>query len=462
MRKPFDNILDAIGDTPLVRLNKVVPEGAAEVWVKCEFLNPAGSIKDRMARYIVEEAEKRGWLKPGGTIVENTSGNTGLGLAMVAAVKGYKCVFTMPDKMSLEKVNMLKGFGAEVVITPTDVPGDSPEHYVQTAKRIAKETPGGFYVNQYHTELNIQAHYHSTGREIWEQTGGDFDAFVAGVGTGGTISGVGRYIKDKNKELGKDVKVIGSDPIGSVHYSLFYTGIPGEASVYKVEGVGDDIVCDAFDLKAVDEILQIDDRQCFTMARRLTREEGLFCGGSSGGIVHTAIEVAKRLGPGKKVVCVLPDHGSRYISKYLSDSWMKDYGFMEPERQLGLVEDVLSVERQEVVTASPDAPLQEIVRLFREHGVSQLPLVNGSGKPGSIVHEVDLLRAMQSGDVAMDTPASEVATAVGGLIYPKARVEELYSIFAKDQVAIVVDDSKIVGIVSQIDLIDYLSRKTGS
>ena len=462
MRKPFDNILDAIGDTPLVRLNKVVPEGAAEVWVKCEFLNPAGSIKDRMARYIVEEAEKRGWLKPGGTIVENTSGNTGLGLAMVAAVKGYKCVFTMPDKMSLEKVNMLKGFGAEVVITPTDVPGDSPEHYVQTAKRIAKETPGGFYVNQYHTELNIQAHYHSTGREIWEQTGGDFDAFVAGVGTGGTISGVGRYIKDKNKELGKDVKVIGSDPIGSVHYSLFYTGIPGEASVYKVEGVGDDIVCDAFDLKAVDEILQIDDRQCFTMARRLTREEGLFCGGSSGGIVHTAIEVAKRLGPGKKVVCVLPDHGSRYISKYLSDSWMKDYGFMEPERQLGLVEDVLSVERQEVVTAAPDAPLREIVRLFREHGVSQLPLVNGSGKPGSIVHEVDLLRAMQSGDVAMDTPASEVATAVGGLIYPKARVEELYSIFAKDQVAIVVDDSKIVGIVSQIDLIDYLSRKTGS
>ena len=462
MRKPFDNILDAIGDTPLVRLNKVVPEGAAEVWVKCEFLNPAGSIKDRMARYIVEEAEKRGWLKPGGTIVENTSGNTGLGLAMVAAVKGYKCVFTMPDKMSLEKVNMLKGFGAEVVITPTDVPGDSPEHYVNTAKRIAKETPGGFYVNQYHTELNIEAHYKSTGREIWEQTGGEFDAFVAGVGTGGTISGVGRYIKDKNKELGKDIKVIGSDPIGSVHYSLFYTGVPGEASVYKVEGVGDDIVCDAFDLKAIDEILQIDDRQCFTMARRLTREEGLFCGGSSGGIVHTAIEVAKRLGKGKKVVCVLPDHGSRYITKYLSDSWMKDYGFMEPERQLGLVEDVLSVGRPAVVTAAPDAPLREIVRLFREHGVSQLPLVNGSGKPGSIVHEVDLLRAMQSGDVAMDTPASEVATAVGGLIYPKARVEELYAIFAKDQVAIVVDESKIVGIVSQIDLIDYLSRKTGS
>ena len=460
MRTPFANILDTIGDTPLVKLNTVVPGGAAEVWVKCEFLNPAGSIKDRMALYIVEEAERRGWLKPGGTIVENTSGNTGLGLAMVAAVKGYKCIFTMPDKMSLEKVNMLKGFGAEVVITPTDVPGDSPEHYVNTAKRIAAETPGGFYVNQYHTDLNILAHYHSTGKEIWEQTGGDFDAFVAGIGTGGTISGVGRLIKEKNAELGRAVRVVGADPIGSVHYSLFYTGVPGEAGVYRVEGVGDDIVCDAFDLTVVDEIRQTDDRQAFTLARRLTREEGLFCGGSSGAIAHVAIEIAKEMGPGKKVVCVLPDHGSRYITKYLSDAWMKDYGFLEPERHLGLVEDVLTQERHEVVTALPETPLAEIVRLFREHGVSQVPLVNSDGKPEHIIHEVDLLRAMQAGDVSMETPASEVAAAAGGLISPKARVEELYAIFAKDQVAIVVDQSRIVGIVSQIDLIDYLSHKT--
>ncbi len=462
MRKPFANILEAVGDTPLVRLNKVVPAGAAEVWVKCEFLNPAGSIKDRMALYIVEEAEKRGWLKPGGTIVENTSGNTGLGLAMVAAVKGYKCVFTMPDKMSLEKVNMLKGFGAEVVITPTDVPGDHPDHYVNTAKRIASQTPGGFYVNQYHTELNIQAHYRSTAREIWEQTGGEFDAFVAGIGTGGTISGVGRFFKEKNRELGRAIRIVGADPIGSVHFSLFYTGVPGEASVYKVEGVGDDIVCDAFDLKAVDEIQQTDDRQAFTMARRLTREEGLFSGGSAGAIVHVAVEVARRLGAGKKVVCVLPDHGSRYITKYLADSWMKDYGFMEPERHLGCVADVLAGEHPAVVTAGPETPLREVVGMFREHGVSQVPLVNGSGKPSSIVHEVDLLRALQRGDVSMDAPASSVATPVGGLVYPKARVEELYAIFAKDQVAIVVDESRIVGIVSQIDLIDYLSRKTGN
>lgn len=462
MRKPFGNILESIGDTPLVRLNRVAPEEAAEVWAKCEFLNPAGSIKDRMALHIVEEAERRGWLKPGGTIVENTSGNTGLGLAMVAAVKGYRCIFTMPDKMSLEKVNMLKGFGAEVVITPTDVPGDSPDHYVQTAKRIAGETPNAFYVNQYHTELNIEAHYRSTAPEIWEQTGGEFDAFVAGIGTGGTISGVGRFLREKNEALGRDIRVVGVDPLGSVHFSLFYTGVPGEASVYKVEGIGDDIVCGAFDLKAVDEIRQVDDRQCFTTARRLTREEGLFCGGSSGGIAHIALELAREMGPGKKVVCVLPDHGSRYISKYLSDAWMRDYGFLAPERRLGVVEDVLRVEHPPVLTARPDTPLRDVVRTFREHGISQLPLVNGSGRPGAIVHEVDLLRAMQSGEVSMDAPASKVATPVGGLISPKARVEELYTIFAKDQVAIVVEGDRILGIVSQIDLIDYLSRKTGS
>lgn len=319
----FNNILEAIGNTPLVKLNRVVPANSATVLVKCEFMNPSGSIKDRMAKYIIEQAEKTGRLKPGGVIVENTSGNTGLSLAMIAAVKGYRCIFTLPDKMSLEKINMLKAFGAEVVVTPTDVPGDSPDHYVQKAKSIAANTQGAFYVNQYHNQDNIAAHYYSTADEIWQQTQGQFDAFVAGTGTGGTISGVGRYIKKKTN----DIKIVGVDPFGSVHYDYFYTHKLVTPHVYKVEGIGEDILCDALDFSVMDEMIQTNDEQAFTMARRLLTEEGLFCGGSSGAIVYGACQLAQKLGTGKTIVTVLTDSGSRYVSKFLNDQWMKDNGF---------------------------------------------------------------------------------------------------------------------------------------
>lgn len=318
-----NDILDAIGDTPLVRLNKLVGPEDATVLVKCEFMNPGGAIKDRMAVHIIDKAEQAGLLKPGGTIVENTSGNTGAALAMVAAVRGYRCIFTMPDKMSQEKIDTLRAMGAEVVVTPTAVPADSPDSYYETAKRIARETPNSFYVNQYHSPDNIEGHYLSTGPEIWRQTGGKIDCFVAGLGTGGTMSGTGKFLKEKNPAI----RNVGVDPEGSVYLDYFKTGKLPEPHTYKVEGIGEDMLCQAMDFSVVDDVRQVDDAVCFRFARRLAREEGIFAGGSSGGAVAVAVQLAKELGKGKVVVAVLPDGGRAYISKFYSDAWMKENGF---------------------------------------------------------------------------------------------------------------------------------------
>ncbi|MEX0876635.1 MAG: pyridoxal-phosphate dependent enzyme [Phycisphaerales bacterium] len=448
------DILEAIGDTPLVQLHKVVQPDSATVYAKCEFMNPAGSIKDRMAYYIITKAEEEGLLKPGGTIVENTSGNTGLGAAMTAAVKGYKAVFTMPDKMSQEKIDGLRAFGAQVIITPTDVPGDSPEHYVNRAKKIAAETPNSFYMDQYHSQWNIEAHEVMTGRELYEQTnGGDVDAIVVGTGTGGTVSGIGRYFK----KMGAKTKIIGVDPLGSVHYHYFKTGTLPTPYVYKVEGLGEDIKCEAFDPSVVDEMYQVNDYECFTMARRLTREEGIFCGGSSGGMVHIACKIAKEMGPGKKVIAICPDSGTRYVTKYLSDEWMKMHGFLEPEKGLGLIEDLIASHRP-VVTVSEGDLVDMVIKSLRTNGISQVPVVGSSGKPTGIVHEVDILRGLQDGSVKGDTPISAIANPIAGLLHTKARVEELYGIFETDHVAIVIDESQIVGVISKIDLIEYLAK----
>ncbi len=453
-----DSIIDAIGNTPLVRLKRVVEPGWAEVLVKCEYMNPAGSIKDRMAAYIIEKAEAEGLLKPGGVIVENTSGNTGMGAAMTAAAKGYRAIFTMPDKMSQEKIDGLRAFGAEVIITPTDVPGDSPDHYVNVAKRKAEETPGSFYLDQYHTQWNIEAHEKTTAPELWEQTdGGQIDAIVVGTGTGGTISGIGRFFKKKNSPC----KIIGVDPLGSVHYSIFKTGVMSTPYVYKVEGLGEDIVCRAFDPSVVDDMYQVDDFECFTMARRLIREEGLFCGGSSGGMVEIACRLAKEWGEGKRIAVILPDSGTRYVTKYLNDEWMRMHGFLEQPKGLGLIEDLIDPSR-EVITASETATVASVIDLMKQRGISQVPITsgtNGSTKPIGIVHEVDVLRGLQHGEVKPDSPIKGIEKPIAGLLYPKARVEELYGIFANDQAAIVIDNNRVVGVLSQIDLIDHLAKQ---
>ena len=449
-------VLSFIGSTPLIRLRRVADAQGAHLWVKPEFLNPAGSIKDRMALYIIEKAEREGKLKPGGTIVENTSGNTGMGVAMVAAVKGYKAIFTIPDKMSSEKIDTLKAFGAKVVVTPTNVPADSPQSYYETAKRIHSEIPGSFYLNQYHNPDNIEAHYNTTGPEIWQQTEGKIDYFVAGIGTGGTLSGAGRYLKEQKP----DICVVAVDPRGSVFYDYWKTGKIPTPEVYKVEGIGEDMLVDALDWDVVDEMYQVDDGQCFRMARRLTTEEGLFAGGSSGGAAHVAVEVARKAGPGKNVVCVLPDSGTRYLSKIFSDEWMRDNGFLEPTTTLGSVEEIIAHRSFDPITAVPSDTVIAVIERMKEHNISQLPLVE-DGVPTGLISEVDLLNYMVLGKHRIKDPVGPLAGDSLFTVTPDTSVEQLSERFAmeKKQAAAVVQDGSLVGLLTKIDVIDFLAKR---
>src|SRR6476660_3897096 len=382
-RTPYDSVLDTVGWTPLIRLNKVTRGMRTPVYAKAEIFNPGGSVKDRSGLPIIERAERDGRLKPGGTIVEGTSGNTGVALAIAAALRGYKCIFTMPDKMSQEKVRLLKAFGAEVIITPTAVPPDHPDSYVMMAKRIAAETPNAILADQFYNPANPQAHYEFTGPEIWDQTEGRITHFVGAAGTGGTITGVGRYLKEKNPEI----KVISGDPVGSILADYWRTagkqlkeGVP-----YKVEGIGQDKIPGTLDMSVIDDYRTVSDKDAFAMARRLTREEGLFVGGSSGLIAQVALRVAREVNdPDAFIVTVLCDTGERYLSKLYSDEWMRENQMLDSTRVTLM--DVLGrkeIETPAIVGTSPGSTVRQALGLMALHDISQLPVMEEQNCVGS-------------------------------------------------------------------------------
>lgn len=455
-----NSILETIGNTPLVRLNSIVDELACQVLAKVEFFNPGGSIKDRIGPAIIDDAERQGLLKHGGTIVEATSGNTGVGLAIVAATRGYRCIFVMPDKMSQEKILLLRAYGARVVVTPTAVEPDDPRSYYSVARRLVEETPNAILANQYYNPMNPQSHYESTGPELWRQSGGRITHFVAGLGTGGTISGAGRYLKERNPA----VQVIGVDPIGSILYDLHQGREDAQAEGYKVEGIGEDFLPGTTDLSIVDAIVQVSDRDSFLTARRLVREEGIFAGGSSGSAVWGALQYARRnnLGPEHMLVVILPDTGSRYLSKLFDDDWMRENGFLDEPWSAARARDVHRAKSDgKVITAHPDDRMSEVVAVLKTHNISQVPVVDENQRLHGIVTEVSLLDHLLGAE-HHHSPEETIRPLIDAdvpVISPGAPLQTLMDIFADHGVALLVEEEQLQGILTKIDLLDFLSTQ---
>jgi cystathionine beta-synthase len=461
MPKRYPSILDLVGDTPIVHLARLSPPGGARLLAKLEYLNPGGSVKDRIGLAMIEAAERDGKLKPGGTIVEPTSGNTGVGLAMAAALKGYRCIFVMPDKMSQEKISMLRAYGAEVVITPTAVDHDSPESYYSVSSRLAEEIPGGFKPDQYSNMANPQAHYDVTAPEIWEQTDGEIAALVISVGTGGTISGVGRWFHERKPE----VKIIGVDPEGSIYTARD----DSELHPYLVEGIGKDTWPDTIDLKVVDEWIQVGDRDSFVTARRLAREEGILSGGSAGSTIWASMQVAARYGPESDVLALIPDSGRSYLSKFYDDNWMLEHGFLERQAPLPTIEDVMRAkhggELPALVTIAAHQKVGEGIDAMQRYSISQLPVVRDgeceslADVIGSLQDRALLERVFVNPDVLHEEVASAMQPPLAA-IDASATVDEVFGTLTGGTNAVVVArEGKPVGVLTRSDLLEFLAHR---
>jgi cystathionine beta-synthase len=451
----IDSILDATGNTPLVRLNSVTRGVKPTVLAKLEMLNPGGSVKDRIGLPMIEAAERAGLLRPGGTIVEPTSGNTGHGLAIAAALRGYRCIFVMPDKMSQEKISLLRAYGAEVVICPTAVPPESPESYYRVAERLASEIPGAFQPNQYANQVNPETHHRTTGPEIWEQTDGQLTAFVCGVGTGGTISGAGRYLKERNP----DVLVVGADPEGSL-----YSG--DVARPYLVEGIGEDFIPSTFDPSVVDRYVQVSDRDSFVTARAVTRQEGILVGGSSGTAVFAALQLARELDdPDATIVVLLPDTGRQYLSKLYSETWLLQHGMLE-RPEIVRVEEVLSAKSGEIpalVTVNAHDKVRQAVETLQEHGISQAPVVREASVDvsqfvGSIRDRELLERVFRDPDALQADVAEAMAPPIP-MVEWDAPIEDAFTELERTPAVVVTKAGQALGVLTRSDLLEFLARR---
>jgi cystathionine beta-synthase len=458
----YESILDVVGDTPLLRLNKIGRDVACDLVAKLEMLNPGGSVKDRIGMQMIEAAEREGKLRPGGTIVEPTSGNTGVGLAIASALKGYRCIFTMPDKMSQEKISLLRAYGAEVVITPTAVPPESPESYYRVADRLTAEIPGAFQPNQYHNPANPDSHYATSGPEIWKQTDGRVTHVVIGVGTGGTVTGAGRYLKEQNPEI----VVVGADPEGSV-----FTG--GEPRPYLVEGIGKESWPDTLDPSVIDRWITVSDRDSFLTARRITMEEGVLAGGSCGTALWAALEVGRDLGPDALVVVILPDTGRNYLSKLYDDAWMLEHGFVDrPGSQARIGELLVEKRRQEpsipdIVAVLAREKVGRAIDTLQAYGISQLPVATNE-RPDDVaqivgsIHERSLLDRVFRDPDAIGRDVADIMDDPLPVVDASRGVEEMFADLSRGAEAIVVaEDSRPVGVLTRADLLEFLAAQTG-